>query len=265
MASLTPAPRSSAHARGRDDVPVDARPFDREIDRNIDRPVPRSPWVERARDAIDDIVDTTGTARRSLLVGCLFVGVALGGIYWLTRQPPVPVDAALPPIEPASVTTTTDHPPQPDPTVSTEDPVLVHVAGAVNAPGVYELPATAHVIDAVDAAGGLREGADPARINLAAALADGSQVYVPAVGETPPVPVGPIVASVGAEAADTPIDLNRADGAALESLPGVGPATAQAIIEHRERNGPFATVDDLLEVRGIGEAKLAQLRDRVRT
>lgn len=210
----------------------------------------RSNTVHRARAAVEDLLDATGTGWRALVVGCLLVGLAAGALWWLTRQAPAPVDASLPVIEPAAVTTTTAPP----------GPVVVHVAGAVVSPGVQRLPAGSRVIDAVDAAGGLRPDADAGRVNLAAELVDGTQVYVPAVGEAPPP---------GGTGATTPpgdglVDLNVADAATLETLPGIGPATAAAIIDHRERNGPFASVDGLLEVRGIGEAKLAQLRDLVR-
>jgi competence protein ComEA len=143
--------------------------------------------------------------------------------------------------------------------------VVVHVVGAVAAPGVQRLPAGSRVIDAVEGAGGTAGDADLARINLAAPLADGQQVYVLRIGEVAPVP--PVGATAGAagspaggDAAGGLVDLNRATAVELEELPGVGPATAEAIIAHREQNGPFASVDDLIDVRGIGDAKLEQIR-----
>lgn len=212
---------------------------------------PSESIVVRVRAAIEEVLDTTGSGWRALLGGCLLVGLAVGALVWLTRQSPEPVDSALPLVEPASVTTTTSPP----------GPVVVHVAGAVASPGVQRLPAGARVIDAVDAAGGLLPDADAGRVNLAAELADGTQVYVPAIGEVPPV-AGGVTGAAGDSSG--PVDLNIADATALETLPGVGPATSEAIIEHRERNGPFVSVDGLLEVRGIGEAKLAAIRDLVR-
>ena len=211
----------------------------------------RASLVHRARAAVEDVLDATGTGWRALVLGALAVGVALGALWWLTRQAPVPVDAALPVVEPGSVTTTTEPP----------GPVVVHVAGAVARPGVQRLPAGSRVIDAVDAAGGLLPEADAGRVNLAAELVDGTQVYVPVMGESPPVPLGG--GAAGPDAGGL-VDLNIADLDTLDALPGIGPATATAIIEHRERNGPFASVEGLLEVNGIGEAKLAQLRDLVR-
>ena len=207
--------------------------------------------LHRARSTMEEVLDATGTGWRAFVVGTLVVGLAAGALWWLTRQAPVPVDAALPVVEPATVTTTT----------TPAGPVVVHVAGAVIAPGVQRLPAGSRVIDAVEAAGGLLPEADAGRVNLAAELVDGTQVYVPVVGEAVP---GPAAGGHGAAADDGLIDLNIADADVLDTLPGIGPATAAAIIEHRERNGPFASVEGLLEVRGIGEAKLADLRDLVR-
>lgn len=218
-----------------------------------DLPSPLARALARARTSLDEVLDATGTGARSLLAGCLLLGLVIGAVFWLSRQAPAPVEAALPLVEPASVTTTTAPP----------GPVTVHVAGAVLRPGVQRLSAGARVIDAVEAAGGLAPDADPSRVNLAAELVDGTQVYVPIVGEAVPAGAGTAAGGSGA-AGDGPIDLNVADAAQLETLPGVGPATAAAIIDHRERHGPFTSVEGLLDVRGIGEAKLAQLRDLVR-
>ncbi|WP_152192869.1 ComEA family DNA-binding protein [Georgenia satyanarayanai] len=150
--------------------------------------------------------------------------------------------------------------------------VVVHVAGAVHEPGVVELPTGARVADAVTAAGGGQEDAELAAVNLARPLVDGEQVYVPRVGEAPPggaggegpVPDGggPVAGEPAAEGGV--IDLNSADLAALDTLPGVGPAIAQRILEWRDANGPFHSVEELLEVSGIGPATLEKLRERVR-
>ncbi len=151
---------------------------------------------------------------------------------------------------------------------------MVHVAGAVAAPGVVSLSSGARVVDAVTAAGGMRPDADPDRINLAAPLTDGQRVVVPVIGQPDPIEVG-VGAGVGgtavggsgaagaAGASSGPVELNTATAAQLDTLPGVGPATAAAIIDHRSSAGPFGSVDELLDVRGIGEAKLEALRDLV--
>ena len=153
--------------------------------------------------------------------------------------------------------------------------VFVHVAGAVTSPGVVQLPSTGRVVDAVRAAGGLRADADPDRVNLAAPLVDGQRIVVPVLGQEVPVEVlptgppggatgaAPSAAGAGGTDAAAPVDLNTADAAQLEALPGIGPATATAILSHREQHGPFRSVEDLIEVRGIGEAKLDALRDLV--
>lgn len=146
---------------------------------------------------------------------------------------------------------------------------VVHVAGAVRHPGLVRLGGTPRVADAVDAAGGLRSDADIDRLNLAAPVSDGVRVYVPVIGAPDPGPVanstptGSGEDGQGPAAPAQPVELNSATPDQLEALPGVGPATSAAIVQHREKNGPFVSVDDLLEVRGIGPAKLDGLRDLV--
>ena len=138
--------------------------------------------------------------------------------------------------------------------------IVVHVVGAVAAPGVQQLPAGSRVADAVEAAGGASPDADLSRINLAAVAIDGQQVYVLRQGEQqPPPPAGGAGDPAGGEG---PVNVNTASASQLEELPGVGPATAEAIIAHRDQHGPFGSVDDLIDVRGIGEAKLEQIRER---
>ena len=135
--------------------------------------------------------------------------------------------------------------------------IIVHVVGAVRNPGVYELPSGARGIDAVRAAGGLGPHADPLAINLAALLTDGAQLIVP---RTVSVTGGGAAAAEASTASGVDkININTADQAALESLPGIGPSLAQRIIEHRDTNGPFGSIQDLLDVSGIGEKTLANL------
>jgi len=221
---------------------------------------------------------------RMLALGATVVLVGVGG-FWLLHAPPPPVEASLPfaatttttglaadtnPASAAPATTT----PGSSPPITAPTPAFVHVAGAVAAPGVYQLPAGSRVVNAVDAAGGPTPSAALDGLNLAAPVADGQRVYVPVVGELDPATVdngptasgaAPTDGSVPTGGAPTgPVDLNRATSAELETLPGVGPATAAAVIEDRQRNGPFATVDELDRVSGIGPATLALLRELVK-
>ena len=134
-------------------------------------------------------------------------------------------------------------------------PIFVHVLGQVAKPGLYELRDGDRVVDAISAAGGLTAEAEPAGVNLARLLSDGEQLAVPAIGEVPP----PGAAAPGA-ASDGRIDLNTADVAALDTLPRIGPAIAQRIIDWRDANGPLSSVDDLLSVSGIGPKTVEALR-----
>lgn len=148
------------------------------------------------------------------------------------------------------------------------DEIVVHVAGAVKKPGVVRIPRGSRVDDAVKAAGGFSSQADPDSVNLAQPLEDGVQVYVPHRGETVQVErrVGTARQSTVPEHKALPsgkININTANVEQLESLPGVGPATARAIIDYRTHNGGFSSVDELLEVRGIGPKKLEQIRPYV--
>jgi competence protein ComEA len=142
--------------------------------------------------------------------------------------------------------------------------LVVHVAGAVSHPGVVELPSGARVIDAIEAAGGALPNADLDRLNLAAKVADGQRVLVQRVGD-PSVADGGTGASMpgGVPGTSGPLNLNTASAAELDQLPGIGPALAAAILAERDRRGGFHSVNELREVRGIGEKRFADLRDRV--
>lgn len=143
--------------------------------------------------------------------------------------------------------------------------VLVHVLGAVVSPGVYELGPGGRVVDAIAAAGGFTADAETAAINLARIAVDGEQLYVPRIGEEPrPAPGGVDGGGVAPGGAGGGLlNINTATVAELDTLPRIGPAIAQRIIDHREANGPFASIDDLGEVPGIGDATLEGLRDKV--
>jgi competence protein ComEA len=138
--------------------------------------------------------------------------------------------------------------------------VFVHVSGAVSAPGLYVLKSGARVVDAVAAAGGFAPEADEQAVNLARLVGDGEQLYVAAVGET-----ASGAAPTGADAppGDGRVNLNSADLAQLDTLPRIGPALAERIIQWREANGRFTSVEDLLAVPGIGDKMLEALRDLV--
>lgn len=155
--------------------------------------------------------------------------------------------------------------------------VTVQVVGAVRKPGVVQLKSGARVVDAVKAAGGASGRADTAAVNMARRVVDGEQILVPRIGETPSpdpppaqppaAPDAPSVPGIGAPGSATPgaapVNLNTADDAELETLPNIGPVTAQKIIDWRTANNGFSTVEDLLDVPGIGPKTFEQLKDLV--
>ena len=138
---------------------------------------------------------------------------------------------------------------------SAGEELVVDVAGMVRRPGIAVLPAGSRVVDALEAAGGARRGVDLTALNLARPVVDGEQILV---GVAPAAGVAGTLAAPGPEGS-TLVNLNTADQAALDTLPGVGPVTADAILSWRDTNGAFTSVDELLEVDGIGEATLADL------
>jgi len=186
--------------------------------------------------------------------GILFLGITalvLAGVILIQalRLPAPPL-----------VLSTAVAPSTPGPT-ATAPPLLVYVTGAVERPDVYSLPQGSIVKDAILAAGGPASDADLERINLAASLSGGQQVYVPHQGEGAP----PVLPMRGETPGDGLINVNTATAALLESLPGIGPTLAQRIIEYRDANGPFEGVEDLVDVPGIGEATLDKFRDLITT
>jgi competence protein ComEA len=138
--------------------------------------------------------------------------------------------------------------------------VLVDVAGRVRRPGVYRLAAGSRVHQAIAAAGGARADADLGALNRAAAVVDGQQVLVPATGP-PDMGSGGGGSRSGAGGSGARVSINSADVAALDELPGIGPVTAQHIVDEREQSGPYASIDDLDRVSGVGPATIESLRD----
>jgi competence protein ComEA len=147
----------------------------------------------------------------------------------------------------------------PEASAAAPETIVVSVAGAVNEPGIVELESGARVADAIEAAGGLTEGADPGFLNLARVVADGDLVAVPDAA----APGAPAPGVAGGTAAGGLVNINVADAAALDALNGIGPVLAERIIEYRQDNGSFQSIDELSEVSGIGAALLEQLREQV--
>jgi len=146
--------------------------------------------------------------------------------------------------------------------IAPADGLYVHVLGEVVAPGLYIVDPEARLVDALAAAGGTLESADLQAVNLARPLSDGEQIVVPEIGAQPTQ--GAAGAAGAGPDSDGVVNLNTADPAALETLPRIGPALAQRIIDWRDENGGFRSVDDLLAVPGIGEKLLAGVREKVR-
>ena len=190
---------------------------------------------------------------RGELIGLVaLLAVTLGGAgLWYVRSLPRPVEVTT---APSGGTASTPISASPSPEV-----VVVDVAGWVRRPGVYEFTEGARVIDAIDAAGGARPGALLQALNLAAPLADGTQILVPREGQEGVAP-SPVT---GGAVAGGLINVNTAAATELEELPGVGEVIAQAIVDYRTENGPFTTVDELIDVSGIGDATLENIRDLV--
>ncbi|WP_288484438.1 helix-hairpin-helix domain-containing protein [uncultured Slackia sp.] len=156
-------------------------------------------------------------------------------------------------------------PSSPEPgAVEAKAQVYVYVTGAVANPGVYSLDEGLRVCDAVEAAGGLAEDADASTVNLARVLSDGEHIDLPTKAEVEAaLAQGPAGGASGTAVATSLVNINTADASALETLSGVGSATAQAIISDREQNGPFSSIEDLMRVDGIGEKKFAKLKDSI--
>ncbi len=222
-------------------------------------PLPRPPsdtdWRDRVADWWEALLDRrhTSVIPIHVLVRVVAAVLALATVAgWYLLRPA----AAVRPEDVLPVISATPFVPTPSPGV-----VVVHVAGAVHHPGVHRFSEPIRVIDAIVEAGGATADADLDRLNLAATVADGERLYVPTIGEDPPAVLNDL--GVGGSVASGPLDLNSATVDQLQTLPGIGPATAAAIVRHRDQHGPFAAVDGLDDVPGIGPAKLEQIRPLV--
>lgn len=192
--------------------------------------------------SVERVPEPDAASKQHRAVATLLGGLAAVALFFALRS------------EPAVIARPARHPGS---QVTTPALLVVHVAGAVRAPGIYELHAGTRVADAIEAAGGPRPRADLSLLNLAEPIRDGMQIVVggPAVGSAPAVTSSP--------AEPAAVDLNTADHVALETIPGIGPVKAAAIVAHRTEQGPFASVEELLEVTGIGPATLEALRPYV--
>lgn len=194
----------------------------------------------------------------------LFVGIIAGAGGATLSGRVQPADIIIQPPAPTAL---------PEPT-ATPEPLRVFVNGAVAAPAVYELAPDSIVQQAIELAGGFTAEADAAVVNLALPLQDGMQIYVPTVEETAEQvqaiissPMGrtaeielDVAGEMDAAAQNELVNINTADATQLDTLPGIGPSTAEKIVEYRDTNGPFATIDEIMSVSGIGPAKFEQIQ-----
>ena len=274
----------SSHLAGAEDVAAPSAPAGEELappakgrhGRHAATPVPTR---RRVGAALEDRLPAGASALRGrgtvsghhVAVLAVVLAAALAFATWTvlaqrTRPASVIVTDPAPAVAPRAVEpveTTPGAPPgstPPSTPAGNNGTVIVDVAGKVRRPGIVTLPLGSRVVDALPAAGGARESVDLTSLNLARELVDGEQLLV---GLAPP-PAVPAPGGVPGPAGPVgPVNLNTATMAELDTLPGVGPVTAQAILDWRSANGSFSSVDELLEVDGIGEATLADLRDLV--
>lgn len=182
--------------------------------------------------------------KRALFVLVLLVGAVSVGVVFRGNSEPIAA---------------------PEPIVVAPPNVTVDIAGGVNSPGVYSLPANSRVIDAITAAGSAKVGTDLSDINLARVVKDGEQIYVDpttAISNTTSKSHSGVVHPTKKK--NGPININRATAAQFDSLPGIGPVLAQRIVNYRKVNGPFAAIEDLQKVSGIGTSKFADFKSKIR-
>lgn len=185
-----------------------------------------------------------------IALGVLFgvvVGLLIGGLLYLATRAPSGQKVELMPS-------------------STPEPISVYITGAVERPGVYQVPRDSRLVEVIAAAGGLLEGADITTLNLAEKVKDEQQINIPGNAEIPTPQL--VIGGGGLLVTPTPpvgglVNINTADAALLETIPGIGPTVASRIVAYREENGPFERVEDLTKVAGIGPETLEQIRPYV--
>jgi competence protein ComEA len=204
-----------------------------------------------------------GAGRQRVAVALLALAALIGaGIVWVRATPRLAGETTGQGAVAASDQTLPRAAPETSATASPSDEVAVHVAGRVRRPGLVHLPAGSRVHDAIRAAGGATSGADLNAVNLARKLTDGEQIRVPAPGDPAPPPDAATTPGSLGGTPSAPLDLNTATPEQLDTLPGVGEVTANRIVAYRSAH-PFTTVDELLEVPGIGQRRFEQLKDLV--
>ncbi len=193
---------------------------------------------------------------QQIAAAVLVVSGVVGGAYAMQRPTAEPLALTVSSPVPTPVIQATSTP--------TPAPIVVFVSGEVVSPGVYTLPPESRVVDAIIAAGGVSAEADASAVNQAILLEDGMQIHVPKAGEAA-TPLPPTSGAGNGSGDEVPgkLNINTATAAELETLPEIGPALAEAIVRHRETNGAFESVDELLDVSGIGDATLNAIRELV--
>ncbi len=195
---------------------------------------------------------------RTLIIGIL-IGLLVGGLIYLISRPP----SGEPIILKQAPTATKTSPPKATPT---PQPIMVQINGEIAAPGVYPLDQDARLSDLIELAGGLTENADEKRVNQASVLQDGDYFYIPRIDEEVPETARNAFLDIFIDqnpSYDYPLDLNSATQDALETLPGIGPTKAASIINYRDQNGPFVSIEELMNVEGIGPETFTSLKDLI--